>query len=140
MTSPGEEDSGLTNEEDLSSQCRRLREENQRLQQQLRQRNVGVNELSRLLQDQNESVFVLKEKNRQLEASVVRLERLNESLRSGSTSSTRPEQSPFIPGPSRKILETLMQENSELKKAINNLQKKGLTGYLEAVVREGEMA
>ena len=36
----------------------------------------------------------------------------------------KPGQSPFIPGPSRQILEGLMKENSDLKKTVSNLTGK----------------
>ena len=36
----------------------------------------------------------------------------------------KPGQSPFIPGPSRQILEGLMKENSELKKTVSSLTGK----------------
>ena len=39
------------------------------------------------------------------------------------------DQSPFIPGPSRQILEGLMKENSYLKKVIDNL-----TGKVKIIV------
>ena len=127
--------------EELDYQCQKLREENHQLQLRI----LGVNELARLLQDRNELVTVLKERNKRLEVSVVRLEnrcanfeRQIKSQKNSSIPSAKPGQSPFIPGPSRQILETLMQENSELKKTVNSLQKKGSTGYLEAVVREKE--
>ncbi len=107
-----------------------------------------MNELARLLQDRNELIGVLKDRNKRLEVSVVRLEnrcanfeRQIKSQKNSSIPSVKQGQSPFIPGPSRQILEGLMQENSELKKTVNNLRKKGPSGYLEAVVSvvvEGE--
>lgn len=115
---------------------RKLRSENKSLQL----RVLGVNELARLLQDRSEKVKVLEDKNKRLEVAVVRLENrcanLEQKLRDGSgTAGPRSMQPPSIPGPSRQILEALMKENSELKKALNNMQKKGVSGYLEAVVR-----
>lgn len=123
--------------EDLEYQCQKLREENHQLQLRI----LGVNELARLLQDRNEVVAVLKERNKRLELSLVRLEnrcanfeKQIKSQKSNGVASMKQGQSPFIPGPSRQILEGLMQENSELKKTVNSLQKKGSSGYLEAVV------
>lgn len=123
--------------EELEYQCIKLKDENHQLQLRI----LGVNELARLLQDRNEVVGVLKERNKRLEMSLVRLEnrcanfeRQIKSQKSASVPSVKPGQSPFIPGPSRQILEGLMQENCELKKTVNSLQKKGSSGYLEAVV------
>lgn len=125
---------------ELEYQCRKLGEENHQLQLRI----LGVNELARLLQDRNELVAVLKERNKRLEMSLVRLEnrcatfeRQVKSQKSNSVPSVKQGQSPFIPGPSPKILEGLMQENLELKKTVNSLKKKGSSGYLEAVVRSG---
>lgn len=123
--------------EELEYQSQRLRDENHQLQLRI----LGVNELARLLQDRNEVVGVLKDRNKRLEMSLLRLEnrcanfeRQLKSQKSSSVASAKPGQSPFIPGPSRQILEGLMQENGELKKTVNNLQKKGSSGYLVAVV------
>ena len=123
--------------EELEYQCHKLRDENHQLQLRI----LGVNELARLLQDRNEVVAVLKERNKRLEVSLVRLEnrcasfeRQLKSQKNSGVASVKPGQSPFIPGPSKQILEGLMQENIELKKAVNSLQKKGSSGYLEAVV------
>lgn len=122
---------------ELEYQCQKLGEENHQLQLRI----LGVNELARLLQDRNELVAVLKERNKRLEMSLVRLEnrcatfeRQLKSQKNTSMPSIKPGQSPFIPGPSPKILEGLMQENLELKKTVNSLKKKGSSGYLEAVV------
>ena len=126
--------------EDMEHLIRKLRKENKALQL----RVLGVNELARLLQDRNEVSQVLKEKNKRLEVAVVRLENrcanLEQKMRSegGPTSLPKSGQAPMIPGPSRQILEGLVKENSELKKALNNMQRKGATGYLEAVVSTGE--
>ena len=127
--------------EDMERLIRKLRKENKALQL----RVLGVNELARLLQDRNEVAQVLKEKNKRLEVAVVRLENrcanLEQKMRSegGPASLPKSGQAPMIPGPSRQILEGLVKENSELKKALNSMQRKGATGYLEAVVstREG---
>jgi hypothetical protein len=117
---------------------RKLRSENKQLQL----RVLGVNELARLLQDRSEKVKVLEDKNKRLEVAVVRLENrcanLEQKLRAeggggGPPSGLKSMQPPSIPGPSRQILEALMKENSELKKALNAMQKKGPSGYLEAV-------
>ena len=114
----------------------RLKEENKALQLRI----LGVNELARLLQDRNEVVQVLEEKNKRLEVAVVRLENrcsnFERKLKSqgGASFVPKPGQSPFIPGPSRQILEALMKENSELKKTLNKVTNKGASGYLEAVV------
>lgn len=123
--------------QELEYQCQKLREENHQLQLRI----LGVNELARLLQDRNESVAMLKDRNKRLEMSLVRLEnrcanfeRQVKSQKNSGVASAKPGQSPFIPGPSRQILEGLMQENIELKKTVNSLQKKGSSGYLEAVV------
>ena len=117
---------------------RKLRSENKSLQL----RVLGVNELARLLQDRNEVVKVLQDKNKRLEVAVVRLENrcanLEQKLKAeGGTAGPKSMQPPSIPGPSRQILEALMKENSELKKALNNMQRKGASGYLEAVVGLG---
>lgn len=121
---------------------RKLRSENKQLQI----RVLGVTELARLLQDRREKVKVLEDKNKRLEVAVVRLENrcanLEQKLRAeggggGPVSGPRSMQPPSIPGPSRQILEALMKENSELKKTLNGMQKKGPSGYLEAVVRKG---
>ena len=123
--------------EELEYQSQKLRDENHQLQLRI----LGVNELARLLQDRNEVVGVLKDRNKRLEMSLLRLEnrcanfeRQLKSQKNSSVPSAKAGQSPFIPGPSRQILEGLMQENCELKKTVNNLQKKGSSGYLEAVV------
>ena len=116
---------------------RKLRSENKQLQL----RVLGVNELARLLQDRSEKVKVLEDKNKRLEVAVVRLENrcanLEQRVRAeggAPLSGLKSMQPPSIPGPSRQILEGLMKENSELKKALNAMQKKGPSGYLEAVV------
>ena len=119
--------------EALESEIRKLQEENKQLQLRI----LGVNELARLLQDRNEIVEVLQEKNKRLEVAVVRLENRCSNFerklkfQGGVMVGPKPGQSPFIPGPSRQILEALMKENSELKKTLN---KKVPVGYLEAVV------
>ena len=70
-----------------------------------------------------------------LENRCANIEKMSKSSKSGAASiPSKTGQSPFIPGPSRQILEGLMKENSELKKALNSLTKKGASGYLEAVV------
>ena len=119
----------------------RLRNENKTLQL----RVLGVNELARLFQDKTDLVQVLTEKNKRLEVAVVRLEhrcsnfeRKMKSLGSSGSASAKSGQSPFIPGPSRQILEALMRENTDLKKALNHVTEKKGSGYLEAVVSEGE--
>ena len=122
--------------EQFKQQLKKLQDENKALQLRI----LGVNELARLLQDRTEVTEVLQEKNKRLEVAVVRLENrcsnFERKLRAqgGGVVGPKPGQSPFIPGPSRQILEALMKENSELKKTLNNLTKKGATGYLEAVV------
>lgn len=123
--------------EKMEQLIRKLRSENKQLQL----RVLGVNELARLLQDRTEKVKVLEDKNKRLEIAVVRLENrcanLEQKLRAdggGGTAGPKSMQPPSIPGPSRQILEALMKENSELKKALNHMQKKGVSGYLEAVV------
>ena len=132
---------GSTNESiprDKAEQLiRKLSFENKQLQL----RVLGVNELARLLQDRSEKVKVLEDKNKRLEVAVVRLENrcanLEQRLRAeggAPLSGPKSMQPPSIPGPSRQILEGLMKENSELKKALNAMQKKGPSGYLEAVV------
>lgn len=133
------EDSGKdTTVEQLKQQVQKIQAENKALQLRI----LGVNELARLLQDRTEVTEVLQEKNKRLEVAVVRLENrcsnFERKLRAtgGGVVGPKPGQSPFIPGPSRQILEALMKENSELKKTLNNLTKKGATGYLEAVVSE----
>ena len=128
--------------EKIEQLVRSLRSENKQLQI----RVLGVTELARLLQDRREKVKVLEDKNKRLEVAVVRLENrcanLEAKLRGtdgsggGPVSGLKSMQPPSIPGPSRQILEALMKENSELKKALNGMQKKGPSGYLEAVVRE----
>ena len=121
--------------EALQQEIQKLQEENKQLQLRI----LGVNELARLLQDRNEIVQVLQEKNKRLEVAVVRLENrcsnFERKLKSqgGVVVGPKPGQSPFIPGPSRQILEALMKENSELKKTLN---KKVPVGYLEAVVSD----
>ena len=122
--------------EQLKQHLQKIQDENKALQLRI----LGVNELARLLQDRTEVTEVLQEKNKRLEVAVVRLENrcsnFERKLRAqgGAVVGPKPGQSPFIPGPSRQILEALMKENSELKKTLNNLTKKGATGYLEAVV------
>ena len=133
-------ESGLPRDK-MEQLVRKLRSENKQLQL----RVLGVNELARLLQDRSEKVKVLEDKNKRLEVAVVRLENrcanLEQKLRAdgggGPVSGLKSMQPPSIPGPSRQILEALMKENSELKKALNAMQKKGPSGYLEAVVSEG---
>lgn len=122
--------------EELELECQHLRDENHQLQLRI----LGVNELARLLQDRSELVQVLEEKNKRLEIAVVRLEnrcanydRMLKSQKGANVPTAKPGQSPFIPGPSRQILEGLMKENSDLKKTVSNLTGKGAAGYLEAV-------
>ena len=126
-----------------------IHEELQKLKQDngmLNRRLLGVNELARLLQEKSETCDNLTEKNKRLEIAVVRLEnrcsnfdkkmkaQQFSSLPSGSGPNSKSSQnSPFIPGPSKQILESLMKENHELKKTINNFTKKGPAGYREAV-------
>lgn len=124
-----------TRERELEREIQKLREQNKQLQLRI----LGVNELARLLQDRNEVVQVFQEKNKRLEVAVVRLENRCSNFErklkmQGGVGGPKPGQSPFIPGPSRQILEALMKENSELKKTLNNVTKKGASGYLEAVV------
>ncbi len=125
--------SGLPKQVD--AKLRMLQEENRSLQL----RVLGVNELARLLQDRIEVIQMLQDKNKRLEVAVVRLENrcsnFERKLKTqGGAVGPKPGQSPFIPGPSRQILEALMKENSELKKTLNNVTKRGASGYLEAVV------
>ena len=124
-----------------------LKRENQGL----RARLLGVNELARLLQEKTEACENLRDRNKRQEIAIIRLENrcsnYDKKLRqasaagggagSGGGASLKSGQSPFIPGPSRQILEGLMKENSELRKTINNVTKKGQSGYLEAVVCSG---
>lgn len=127
----------------LQAYIEQLKRENQSLSARL----LGVNELARLLQEKTEACANHVEKNKRQEIAIIRLENrcsnLDKKLRQmsssgggtgGTPAQVRTSQSPFIPGPSRQILETLMKENSELKKTINKLHKKGETGYIEAVV------
>lgn len=144
MSAPNTEDFGpatlknstLLEPETESETIARLQNENQTLQR----RVLGVNELARLLQDKTDLVQVLQEKNKRLEVAVVRLEnrcsnfeRKMKTLTSSGVTA-KPGQSPFIPGPSRQILEALMKENTDLKKALNNVTEKKGSGYMEAVV------
>ena len=124
---------GLPSE--FEDELRQLKQENRSLQL----RVLGVNELARLLQDRIEIIQVLQDKNKRLEVAVVRLENrcsnFERKLKAqGGVAVPKPGQSPFIPGPSRQILEALMKENSELKKTLSNVMKRGASGYLEAVV------
>ena len=136
VSSFGSMKDGSLSAEDMEYLIQKLRNENKALQL----RVLGVNELARLLQDRNEVVQVLQEQKKRLEVAVARLENrcanLEQKMRSegGPMSGPKSGQAPFIPGPSRQILEALMKENAELKRALNNLQKKGASGYLEAVV------
>ena len=122
-----------------------LRKENQSL----RTRLLGVNELARLLQEKTEAYDNLRDRTKRQEIAIIRLEnrcsnydkKLRQALAAGDNGTTggsgpalKSNQSPFIPGPSRQIMEGLMKENSGLKKAINNVIKKSESGYLEAVV------
>lgn len=133
--------------EKLQEECLTLHKENAYLNCRL----LGVNELARLLQEKTELCETLQDKNKRLEIAVVRLENrcsnFEKKLKSpqfsslpttegtsGSPPSGKTHQSPFIPGPSKQILESLMKENTELKKTIDSLTKKGPTGYREAVV------
>ncbi|XP_064386914.1 uncharacterized protein LOC135335337 isoform X2 [Halichondria panicea] len=123
--------------DELEEEYQQLRDENHQLQLRI----LGVNELARLLQDKNEQLQLVEEKNKRLEVAVVRLEnrcsnieKMSKNQKGGPTSlPSKTGQSPFIPGPSRQILEGLMKENSELKKTLNSLTRKGASGYLEAV-------
>lgn len=123
---------GLPHE--FQDEVRRLKDENKSLQL----RVLGVNELARLLQDRIEVIQMLQDKNKRLEVAVVRLENrctnFERKLKTQGGVAPKPGQSPFIPGPSRQILEALMKENSELKKTLNKVSKRGASGYLEAVV------
>lgn len=131
---------------DLSEELRKVKDENSTLNRRL----LGVNELARLLQDKTETCNSLEEKNKRLEIAVVRLENrcsnFEKKMKStaaqfsslptnstGNNPKSLPN-SPFIPGPSRQILESLMKDNHELKKTINNLLKGGPAAYKEAVV------
>ena len=125
---------------DVNEELKRCKEENNALNRRL----LGVNELARLLQEKTEFSNSLQEKNKRLEIAVVRLENrcsnIEKKAKTGQQFSSLPSNpksmpnSPFIPGPSRQILESLMKDNHELKKTINNLTKGGPTGYKEAVV------
>ena len=46
------------------------------------------------------------------------------SIQGANVPTAKPGQSPFIPGPSRQILEGLMKENSDLKKTVSNMTGK----------------
>ena len=131
--------------EDFHDELVRIKEENSTLNRRL----LGVNELARLLQEKTEVSNSLQEKNKRLEIAVVRLENRCSNLErkaktaqysslpsnpGGTANPKSMPNSPFIPGPSRQILESLMKENHELKKTINNLTKGGPVGYKEAVV------
>lgn len=144
--------------EELIRECQSLRKQNSLLNCRL----LGVNELARLLQEKTEAVETLQDKNRRLELAVLRLENRCSNMdkrqksqqfssmpanvssmpsssgtANGGTSSSPKGgvvQSPFIPGPSKQILESLMKQNNELKKTIDGLTKKGPTSYREAVV------
>lgn len=143
-------------QEELYKECMALKKENG----QLNCRLLGVNELARLLQEKTEAVETFKDKNKRLELAVVRLEnRCSNMDKKSKTQNASPsslpsltnrqsqpqggqqqqqqqqQQNPFIPGPSKQILETLMRENTDLKKTLDNMTKKGPTGYREAVVR-----
>ena len=125
------------NKDHLEFEIGRLMKENHQLQMRI----LGVNELARLLQDSNEVAEVLRERNKRLELMVIRLENrcsnFERRLKQNDPTSLGPKstgQSPFIPGPSRQILEALMKENSELKKTLSSMSKKGASGYLEVVV------
>lgn len=50
-------------------------------------------------------------------------------MQGGDVLTPKPDPSPFIPGPSRQILEGLMKENSYLKKIIGDL-----TGKVKIIV------
>lgn len=134
--------------EELKKECSSLRKQNSLLNGRL----LGVNELARLLQEKSDLVESLNDKNKRLELAVVRLENRSSNLEKklkGSQFSSLPSSvnaprsqaqqvqqhgSPFIPGPSKQILETLMKENTDLKKTLDNMTKKGPTSYREAVV------
>ena len=135
--------------EQIREECQRLRRENS----QFTMRLLGVNELARLLQEKTEACESLQDKSKRLEIAVVRLENrcsnFEKKLRSQATTSLpsgagtgsanvnpKSTQSPFIPGPSRQILDSLLKESAELKKTINTMVKRGPTGYIEAVVSE----
>lgn len=141
MSSPGpaEVDSNKLTPFELEG----LKKENQSL----RTRLLGVNELARLLQEKTEAYDNLRDRTKRQEIAIIRLEnrcsnydkKLRQALAGGNGAgggaAVKSNQSPFIPGPSRQIMEGLMKENSGLKKAINNVIKKSESGYLEAVVR-----
>ena len=121
--------------DELTDECHRLRDENRQLQLRI----LGVNELARLLQERSDTVRLYEEKNKRLEVAVVRLENRYANLerkmqKGGAVPGVKQGISPFIPGPSKQILEGLMKENSELKKTLNNMSRRGGSGYLEAVV------
>lgn len=121
-----------------------LKKENQSLKARL----LGVNELARLLQEKTAACENLRDRSKRQEIAIIRLENrcsnYDKKLRQAATAASWPVAggggslksgpSPFIPGPSRQILEGLMKENSELKKTINTVTKKGESSYLEAVV------
>ena len=146
MTSPGpaEVDSNIVAQRSPSSELDGLKRENQTL----RTRLLGVNELARLLQEKTEAYDNLRDRTKRQEIAIIRLEnrcsnydkKLRQALQGGNNGAgggapvKSSNQSPFIPGPSRQIMEGLMKENSGLKKAINNVIKKSESGYLEAVV------
>ena len=116
-----------------------LKKENQLL----RTRLLGVNELARLLQEKTEAYDHLRDRTKRQEIAIIRLEnrcsnydkKLRQAIAAGgngggsAAGTAKSNQSPFIPGPSRQIMEGLMKENSGLKKAINNVIKKSESGY-----------
>jgi chromosome segregation ATPase len=141
MTDSGQSEQLPNNVEELQKECILLKKENS----QLNCRLLGVNELARLLQDKSQSVDTLKDKNKRLELAVVRLENRcsnfekkiksqQQNAQVGEPTVPKVGTAPFIPGPSKQILESLMKENTELKKTIDGLTKKGPTSYREAVV------
>ena len=142
--------------EQLRREIRQLQKENNSLSRRL----LGVNELARLLQEKSEKCETLQDRNQRLELALVRLENrcsnfekklMSQQFSSlpSDVSNTTPtsissnrtggggQQSPFIPGPSRQILEQLMKDNTDLKNTINGLTKKGPKGFMEAVVSFG---
>ena len=103
-------------------------------------RVAGVSTLGKLLTEKKHEAGMFRDKSERLEVALRKQEykcmRLEKELREkgGSLSEDSGRRVPPVLPTSKKILNTLMQENARLKLALNSFHQKGNKGYLEALV------